>query len=222
MWRKLLRRMHPQAIPWPASLLYDRLSQSEVFQHHYHLVAEDLPAGGAGSRLLDIGTGPGWLLPKIHQARPEWRLTGVDLSRAMVSKARQNLRKAGLADSISVLAASAERLPFPDGSFDLVVSTGSLHHWRNPIAGLNEAYRVLRAGGQALVYDLVLGTPAAAVAELARRFGRFKAALFRLHSFEEPFHNVASLESLAAATAFGSGRTRFVGVLCCLELHKAG
>jgi SAM-dependent methyltransferase len=46
-------------------------------------------------------------------------------------------------------------LPFPDASFDAVVSTFSLHHWSDPARGLSEIYRVLRPGGVARIYDLV-------------------------------------------------------------------
>ncbi len=45
-------------------------------------------------------------------------------------------------------------LPFPDGSFDLVVSTFSMHHWSDPAAGLGEIARVLRPAGRALIWDL--------------------------------------------------------------------
>jgi SAM-dependent methyltransferase len=45
-------------------------------------------------------------------------------------------------------------LTFPDGSFDLVVSTLSMHHWSDATAGLTEVGRVLRPGGRALVWDL--------------------------------------------------------------------
>jgi hypothetical protein len=44
--------------------------------------------------------------------------------------------------------------------------------------------------------------------------------LLWLHSFEEPFRAVAELPALAAPTRFGKGETRFVGLLCCLELRK--
>jgi SAM-dependent methyltransferase len=45
-------------------------------------------------------------------------------------------------------------LAFPDGSFDLVVSTLSMHHWADPTAGLTEIGRVLRPGARALIWDL--------------------------------------------------------------------
>jgi ubiquinone/menaquinone biosynthesis C-methylase UbiE len=45
-------------------------------------------------------------------------------------------------------------LAFPDGSFDLVMSTLSMHHWADPSAGLAEIARVLRPGGRFLVWDL--------------------------------------------------------------------
>jgi ubiquinone/menaquinone biosynthesis C-methylase UbiE len=48
-------------------------------------------------------------------------------------------------------------LPFPKGSFDLVISTLSMHHWADPKAGLTEIARLLRPGGRALVWDFRRG-----------------------------------------------------------------
>jgi ubiquinone/menaquinone biosynthesis C-methylase UbiE len=53
----------------------------------------------------------------------------------------------------SFLVGDAAALAFPDGSFDLVVSTLSMHHWADPAAGLAEIGRVLRPGGRALIWD---------------------------------------------------------------------
>jgi ubiquinone/menaquinone biosynthesis C-methylase UbiE len=54
---------------------------------------------------------------------------------------------------ITFTVADVGRLPFPDGSFDLVVSTISQHHWTDPAGGLQEVNRVLRPGAQAWIYD---------------------------------------------------------------------
>jgi len=219
---RLLKRLHPQGIPWPGSVLYNALSRSSIFQRHYELVAQDIVSRCTPFKsLLDIGTGPAWLLIRIHELRPAMRLVGVDISAAMVAKAAANVKAAGCSDAVEVREASATRLPFEDNSFDAVVSTGSLHHWKDPAGGLSEVHRVLKPGGQALIYDLVKHTPRDVMDAAARDFGRFRITLLWLHSFEEPFYAPQDLQALAATTPFGGGETTFVGVLCCLAMKKA-
>ncbi len=73
----------------------------------------------------------------------------------MIERARANADRAGDGDErrSSFLVGDVASLPFPDGSFDLIVSTLSMHHWADPTAGLAEIGRVLRLGGRALVWD---------------------------------------------------------------------
>lgn len=219
-WRKHLRRWHPEGIPWPGSILYNALSQAGIFQRHYQLVADDLVQYCRRGRVLDIGTGPGWLLLALHRALPEIEAVGVDISAAMVAVARKNLAQAGGRAGLEVHQAGAEALPFPDDSFAAVVSTGTLHHWKNPIAGLNETHRVLQPGGYALMYDLVSELPAAVRAQARAQFGGLRTTLLWLHSLEEPFYSPVDMAALAPATLFARGETRFVGVMCCLVLRK--
>jgi ubiquinone/menaquinone biosynthesis C-methylase UbiE len=215
--RRLLKLVHPEGIPWPGSVFYNAISLSAIFQRHYELVTEDILGYCRQGSLLDIGTGPAWLLLKIHQQCPGMRLVGIDSSPAMVIKAGQNVEKAGV---IEIKEGNADHVPFPDCSFDIVVSTASIHHWKEPTAGLNEVYRVLREGGYALVYDLVSDTPAPIMEQTKREFGKWKATLFWLHSFEEPFYSRNNFEGLARTTLFREGQTRFLGLLCCLILKK--
>jgi len=220
MWRELLRRFHPEGIPWPATILYDRISRSRIFLDHYRLVADDIAAACPRGRILDVGTGPGRLLSALHARAPDLELTGVDISAAMVATARRNMARAGLAEVVDIREAAAGRLPFPDDSFDAVVSTGAIHHWKDPAAGLAEVHRVLRPGGWALMYDLVADTPPEVLRGLARTYGRYRQMLLRLHSFEEPFSTVDEFRSLAAVSPFGAGEVKFVGALCRLSLRK--
>ena len=219
--RRLMKRLHPESIPPIGALFYNAVSGTSVFQHHYELVANDIATGQAEGRLLDIGTGPGRLLITLHQQSPRMRLIGIDSSPSMVAKARTNLARAGAAEVIEMLEGNASRLPFGDGALDMVVSTGSVHHWKDPIVALNEIYRVLKAGARALLYDVVSDTPQSVLDEMAREFGKLKTKMFWLHAFEEPFYSRENFAALAAESLFRKGETRFVGILCCLGLRKA-
>ena len=218
--RRLQKLFHAEGMPWPLSQLYNALSTTHIFQHYYDRMAADCVQYCSVGSLLDIGAGPGWLLVKLHNHAPDLRLTGLDISPAMVARARRNMAQAGLTDRVSITQGSADDLPFADSSFDLVVSTGSIHHWKRTVESLNDIHRVLRPGGYALIYDLVRDTPTPLLKETAREFGSFLTAMMWLHGFEEPFYRIKELEELALETAFVEGRLRFVGVMGCLEMKK--
>lgn len=219
-FRRILKTFHPEGIPWPGACIYNAVSKTAMFQAAYDLVAEDLIACCAGGRVLDIGTGPGFLLVKLSRLRPELRITGLDISPAMVSVAKRNIEATGLSAVIDIWEGSAGHLPFADETFDTAVSTASFHHWKDPVADLNEIYRVLKRGGRALIYDLATDMPKTALEEVEQKFGKFRTMIFRLHTFEEPFRSSEDLEQLARASLFGQGRIRFLSVFCCLNVQK--
>jgi len=218
--RRFLKIFHREGIPSPGTVFYNAISKTNLFQHHYELIAKDILSYCSEGSILDIGTGPGWLLVKLHHECPRLRLTGLDTSPSMVVRARKNMAKAGLSEVIEIREGNASHMLFSDNSFDTVVSTGSIHHWKDPTAGLNEVYRVLKPRGYGLMYDLASNTPASVLKETAREFGRLKMLLLWLHSFEEPFYSSKNFELLALPTLFKEGRARFVGLMCCLILKK--
>ena len=220
--RKLLKKFHPEGIPWPGTVLYNAVSATNIFQRHYELIAQDVLRYCSEGRILDIGTGPGWLLEKLYQASPKFQIIGLDISPSMVAKARENIKNAGLSDFIDIKVGDARKIPFANCSFDAVISTGSIHHWKDLTAGLNEIYRVLKQGGYALMYDLVSDTPESVIKEAAQEFGKLKMFLLWLHAFEEPFYSHKNFNLLARPTLFKGGQTRFVGVMLCLILRKNG
>jgi ubiquinone/menaquinone biosynthesis C-methylase UbiE len=75
----------------------------------------------------------------------------VDLSADMIAAAARNLQPFG--DRVTARVGNVTSLPFPDGSFDLVVSSLSLHHWDEPKAAVPELARILRPGGRVYIYD---------------------------------------------------------------------
>jgi len=218
--RRLLKILHREGIPSPGTVFYNAISKTNLFQRNYELIAKDILSYCSEGSLLDIGTGPGWLLVKLHHKSPRLRLTGLDASPSMAARARKNMAEAGLSESIEIREGNASHLLFSDDSFDTVVSTGSIHHWKDPTAGLNEVYRVLKHGGYALMYDLTSDTPASVLKETACEFGRLKMLLLWLHSFEEPFYSSKDFEFLAQPTLFKEGQARFVGLMYCLVLKK--
>ena len=218
--RRLLKIFHPEGIPWPGTAFYNVISKTSIFQRHYEVIARDILNYCSEGSILDVGTGPGWLLVKLHQQSPRLRLMGLDASPSMVAKAQKNMANAELFDIVEIKEGKANHMPFDDSSFDTVVSTGAIHHWKEPTAGLNETYRVLKHGGYALMYDLVSDTPASVLKERAHEFGRLKMWLLWLHAFEEPFYSRKDFGLLARPTLFKEGRTQFVGLMYCLIMKK--
>ena len=103
-------------------------------------------------RVLDIGCGTGYLLRQIAQQLPTAvELAGIDAAPGMVEVA-QTLAPASGRLHFSV--GFVEKLPYPTGSFDLVVSTTSFDHWADQRAGLEECARVLVPGGHLVLTDL--------------------------------------------------------------------
>jgi ubiquinone/menaquinone biosynthesis C-methylase UbiE len=219
-FRRLLKFFHPEGIPGPGTKLYNSISKTGIFQRNYDLLVQDILRYCQGGNCLDVGMGPGWLLIKLHEQSPALHLHGIDISPSMVAKATANVRKAGLAGIIEGKAGDACHIPYGDGFFDAVVSTGSIHHWKEPVRALNEIYRVLKHGGYALLYDVVSDTPQSVLKEAAREFGRLRILLLWLHAFEEPFYSRQALALLPEASLFKQGSTHFAGVLCCLVMRK--
>jgi ubiquinone/menaquinone biosynthesis C-methylase UbiE len=155
---------------------YDRLA-GRAFGRLYTRVAADVVAAGLepGSRVLDVGTGPGRVPIAIATAAPHLRVEGLDLLPEMVEHARRSAAAAGLADRVAFTVGDVAALPYPDASFDLVVSSMSQHHWPDARAGLRELGRVIRPGGHIWIYDL---RPALRRADAAAR-GAFPAEQVR-------------------------------------------
>ena len=142
------------------SRFYDLLA-TRFFRRAYRRLARDLaPLAPEGAAVLDVGTGPGVLLVELARLRPDLRITGVDLSPDMVAAAQRKLADWG--GRVEAVTGDVAALPFPDGSFDLIVSSLSLHHWPRPAEARPELARVLRPGGRICVYDV----PAAPFDEL--------------------------------------------------------
>ena len=100
-----------------------------------------LPAAG---NAIEVGAGSGRLLIRLGQERP-YRLFALDYAPYAIRAVRENYGRAGV--SGEALFGDAQRLPFADASFDVVLSGGLLEHFRDPAPIVREMARVLRPGG---------------------------------------------------------------------------
>ena len=137
------------------AVVYDTLTRLVLGSFYGGIAADVAAAASPGARVLEVGCGPGHLSNRLAR-RNGLEVTGVDLDPAMIERARAKAGQPGSASQPrpSFVVGDAASLAFPDGSFDLVVSTLSMHHWADPTAGLAEIGRVLRPGGRALIWDL--------------------------------------------------------------------
>ncbi len=106
--------------------------------------------------VLDVGCGAGFdLYVAARLAGPEGRVIGVDLTEAMVMRARENLRKAAI-ENADVGQIDTENLPFGDSTFDAVISNGVINLSPDKETLYREIHRVLRSGGRFGYADIVL------------------------------------------------------------------
>ena len=106
-----------------------------------------------GHRVLDVGAGTGTLTLMLKRAEPAAEVVGVDGDPSILALARAKGGEIGLA--VAFDQGMAYALPYPDGSFDRVVSSLVLHHLspEDKRRALREAHRVLRPGGELHVAD---------------------------------------------------------------------
>jgi phosphatidylethanolamine/phosphatidyl-N-methylethanolamine N-methyltransferase len=124
-----------------------------------------------GGRILEVGVGTGISLPDYARTN---RLVGVDLSEPMLRKAQERVAELGLNNVEGLAVMDAERLAFPDDSFDVVVAQYVITTVPDPEATLDEFARVLKPGG-----EIVLVSRVGAEAGLRRTFEHWFAPMAR-------------------------------------------
>lgn len=108
-----------------------------------------------GETILDIGSGCGIdTMVAAAMAGPTGRAVGIDVTSEMLERARQNLAGTDFRN-VTFEKASGESLPFPDESFDVVLSNGVFNLIPDKPRALEEVFRVLRPGGRLMMADQI-------------------------------------------------------------------
>ena len=112
-----------------------------------------------GETVVDLGAGAGFdALQAAAMVGPAGRVTGVDMTPAMVEKARRNARLLGLGNA-EFREGYLEALPVEDGTVDVVISNGVINLCPDKAAVLAQAHRALKPGGRLQVADIVVARP---------------------------------------------------------------
>jgi ubiquinone/menaquinone biosynthesis C-methylase UbiE len=136
----------------PPAWIYNLMARGALARRIYRRFVADLVVSlPAGVRLLDVGTGPGYLLRYLARERSDVHLWGLDMDFKMITLAP---RGNPLPTSLAWVVSDVQALPFPDETFHQIIATFSYHTWSDPIAGLQEIRRTLKPGGRAWIYEM--------------------------------------------------------------------
>lgn len=112
------------------------------------VAAEQVGVKNASRRVLEVGVGTGISLPHYDKRT---RLVGIDISEAMLDKARRRARELKLENVEEIAVGDAEALIYPDNAFDVVVAQYVVTAVPNPEQALDEFVRVVRPGGEIVI-----------------------------------------------------------------------
>ncbi len=141
-----------EAVPFPGTRIYSFLAAKQL-RPLYGAVAKQLADADSFHRILDLGTGPGYLPIELARLKPELCIIGIDEAPDMIRIANANARAFGINQDVEFRTGDPANLPYPGRYFDAVVSVNVLHHWRDPLSIFEEVSHILVPGGQFWIYD---------------------------------------------------------------------
>ena len=179
-----------------------------VAEGHRRLSARGAGHCGAhpsrGARVLEVAPGPGYLSIELAKLG-NYTITGLDISKTFVEIAQQKAREAGV--RIDFRQGSAQKMPFGENTFDGIYCRAAFKNFSDPVTALNEMYRVLKPGGQAVIIDLRGDASDAEIDKCVENMGLdFVNALTTKWTFKfwllKRAYTPDSLERLAAQSRF--------------------
>ena len=131
---------------------HDSVLRSHRWRTAANSAAYLLPHLAPDAEILDIGCGPGTITIDLARRVPDGRVVGVDNSADIIGQARGSAQDTGTTN-VTFACADVYRLPYADGTFDVVHAHQTLQHLSDPVAALREMRRVARPGGLVAARD---------------------------------------------------------------------
>jgi len=120
--------------------IYDQMQKR--LRDYGWIETKDLIKSGITKGLaLEIEPGPGYLGLEWLKNTQGTNLKGLDISKDMISKAKNNAKEYGLSERVEYIQSSGNKMPFESEQFDAVFTNGSLHEWNDPENTFNEIWR---------------------------------------------------------------------------------
>jgi SAM-dependent methyltransferase len=155
-------------IPHGSQDISGELKTKEYVQHHEkhartqfkafmaELARQQSRGSLTGGRILEIGSGPGFLTAMIADQYPQAEMNALELSPDMITIAKTVVGRTQPPSRVRFIEGSVDdgSLMARLGKFDLVYSTFSLHHWEHPVQAITSMYRALRKDGLMMLFDL--------------------------------------------------------------------
>jgi ubiquinone/menaquinone biosynthesis C-methylase UbiE len=168
MFTLLLKYLRDRRLVWDVmGPVYNRYIYDAIAGLYDHIVRELRPT--ADAKILDAGTGRGYISLMLAAQNPQASIIGIDYSATQV-RAAENLRRKRNITNCSFLKNDVMDIRFNDNIFDAAVSVGSIKHWPDGLKGLREIYRVLKPGATLIISETDQGATDENVRQFIRRF----------------------------------------------------
>jgi ubiquinone/menaquinone biosynthesis C-methylase UbiE len=202
------------AMEGPVARWYARTRGSEPQIALWHKQAQEQTNGLPDhAEILEVAPGPGYYAIELARLG-RFSVTGLDISHTFIEIATENARRAGV--NLTLRQGDASRMPFRDGSFDLVVCQAAFKNFSRPQAAVNEMHRVLRIPGAAWIEDMRHDTSDAAIRDevAAMRLSPFRAFMTSraLKSLRRRAYAAEQFEQFARASPFRGSEIRISGI----------
>jgi ubiquinone/menaquinone biosynthesis C-methylase UbiE len=190
----------------------------EPFRKDARVIARQLPPGSA---VLEVAPGPGFLAIELAKLG-SYRIIGLDISKSFVRIATENAAKAGV--EVTFQEGDASSMPFESDSFDFIYCRAAFKNFSEPVQALKEMYRVLRAGGRAVIHDMRRDASPDAIKATVKDMGLgwFNSLLTRwiLRRLRKRAYSPDEFRQMAGETPFGTCEIESEGIGAEITLHK--